>query len=230
MSIRVLLTTAALAATALPASAQLVYSNDFDAPAFVGGGATATWTGPGGLQGTDPAFAATYGRIWRTTDDVNATTLTLTNLPAHTAVDIDFTAIFLDSWDSLNGSPAPDFYEVYIDGNLKRRYTANNASGTSTSVGGATLVAQYVQFDVNYFYSDTVADFTPDAAYSFSHTGSTLTFAIKAGGSGWQGGNDEALGIDNIRITLTPVPEPATLALLAGGLGLIGAAVRRRVR
>lgn len=225
--IRALLATATLAAAALPASAQLVYSNDFDAPAFTAGGVGATWTGPGGLKSTIAPYTG-YGQFWSTDNAVQATSLTLTNLPAHTAIDIDFTAIFLDSWDSTNGSPAPDWYQVWIDGNLVGQYTYNNASGSVASIGGGSVVAQYVQFDTAIFYSDSVVDFSGDATYSFAHTASSITFQIKAGGNGWQGGADESLGIDNIRVVLTPVPEPGTWALLAAGLGIVGGIARRR--
>jgi hypothetical protein len=209
MSFRTLLAAAALATT-LPASAQLVYSNNFDVPATVLAGVTATWAGPGVLKNTIAPYTG-YGQIFSTDNSSTQTTLTLSNLPAHTAIDIDFTAMFLDSWDSVNGSPAPDWYEVYINGNLFAQYSYNNASGNVQQIGGGTLVAQFVQFDANQFFSDTVVDFSGDAAYNFAHSASSITFSIKAGGSGWQGGNDESLGIDNIRVVLTPVPEPATL-------------------
>jgi hypothetical protein len=36
------------------------------------------------------------------------------------------------------------------------------------------------------------------------------------------------VGIDNISVTVTPVPEPGTWALMIGGLALLGAAAKRR--
>jgi len=227
MLMRTVLAAAALVAV-LPAQAQLVYSNDFDNPAVVGGGASASWGGAGGLQATIGTFNAAYGNIWRSDSASQAVTLSLTNLPAHTAVTIGFTAAFLDSWDSSNGNPAPDWYEVYIDSVMVGQYTYNNASGGIASYGGATLVAQYVQFDANVFFTDSVVDFSTDPTYSFSHSAPTLTFSVKAGGAGWQGGLDEAIGIDNIRVVLTPVPEPGTWALLAAGLAIVAGVARRR--
>ena len=38
------------------------------------------------------------------------------------------------------------------------------------------------------------------------------------------------VGIDNVRFSVTPVPEPQTLAMLLAGLGIVAAATRRRKR
>jgi hypothetical protein len=46
--------------------------------------------------------------------------------------------------------------------------------------------------------------------------------------SGTAGNYARYVGLDNIAITITPVPEPETLALLIGGLALMGVVLRRR--
>lgn len=38
------------------------------------------------------------------------------------------------------------------------------------------------------------------------------------------------LGIDNVSLSVTPVPEPDTYAMLLSGLGLMGFVARRRTK
>ena len=73
---------------------------------------------------------------------------------------------------------------------------------------------------------------------SIPHSGSTLKVEWFADGAGWQGNTfenhptDETWAIDNVTVLLyatgTPIPKPATFALL--GLGLVGIAASRRRR
>ncbi|MEO5493569.1 MAG: PEPxxWA-CTERM sorting domain-containing protein, partial [Sphingomonas sp.] len=138
----------------------------------------------------------------------------------------------LDSWDSTNGSPAPDLLQVLIDGNVVANLTAANASGSITDPQGGTVIGLNVQADSHMFYSDTLVDFTGSSWATFAHTGSTLTIGFRAAGAGWQGGDDEAWGLDNFRVTAINatggVPEPATWAMMLVGFGAIGGALRSR--
>lgn len=58
------------------------------------------------------------------------------------------------------------------------------------------------------------------------------TLSFVAGGSGWQGGTDESLALDDIKVTGTvvAVPEPASLAPMLAGLGTVGLVGARRRR
>lgn len=228
MRLSSVLAAASLFAACQAALAGDVYFNDFDNTPTVASGVSASFSaGAGSIVPTSATYSA-YGNLLSSNSNTIKTELTLSNLPTHTMVDVSFLMAFLDSWDSTNGSPAPDYFELYIDGNVLDRYTYNNASGNVTYVGGGTVVAQYVQFDQHNFYSDTVVDMSTAPALSFAHTSSTLTIGFVAGGSGWQGSTDEEWGIDNLRVSVTPVPEPSTYAMMLAGLGMLGAVARRR--
>lgn len=68
-----------------------------------------------------------------------------------------------------------------------------------------------------------------DPAYTFAHSASTLTVNWLASGSGWQFLGDQGYAIDNLVVTLAPVPEPTSWALLGLGVaGLAACATRRR--
>jgi PEP-CTERM motif len=226
------LTAALTAALQAPAQAAVVYSNNFDSAAVVAGGVTANFTGAGALQATTATYTPTYGQIYRSNSSDVRTQITLSNLPTHNRVDLNFFMAFLDSWDSRNGSPSPDNLDLYIDGVLRASYTFNTASGTVRDFGGGTLLASDIQFDVNVFFADAIVDMAGDPGLDFAHTSSTLTVDWVASGNGWQGGNDEAYGLDNISIDLrttgVTVPEPGSLALVAASLGGLMLARRRK--
>ncbi len=222
----------AAALLAPSAHATLIYKNNFDSPVFVGGGASASFAaGAGGVVSSSAPYVGTYGNFFRSSSNSVFTALTLSGLPTHTGVDIGFLLAFLDSWDSRDGSCcAPDNVDLYIDGIKVADYTYNNALGSIKDIGGGTLIAEYVQFDGNTFYSDTIADLSSDPGLAFAHTGSTLTIGFIASGGGWQGGNDEAWGFDNLQVDLqgVTVPETSTYLLLLAGMAAAAMARRRR--
>lgn len=222
-----LLASSALMAASVQAQ---VYTNNFDSAPGGSLAANSAFTGTGGLGTTIGAYTG-FGRFYRGESASVATELLLTSLPTHTGVSMSYILGFMDSWDSRNGGCcSPDNLDVYIDGVKKFSYTYNNALGTIKDVGAGTVLYQYVQFDTNQFYSDTIADMGTDPGYTFAHSGSSLSVRWIASGAGWQGGGDEGYGLDNIRVELTGVvPEPSTYAMLALGLaGLAGMARRRR--
>lgn len=226
-----LLSAVALAALAGAAQATVVYSNNFDGSPSTSLGVTATVAGNGVNNATVGSYAATYGNILRSDGTV---TLTLSNLPVHTGVSLRYVLALLESWDSRDGGCcSPDNLDFSIDGTPVASYTYNNALGSIKDIGGGTLIAEYVQFDSVSGWSDTVADMSSDPLLSFAHSASSISFTWQATGAGWQGGTDEAFGLDNIVVDLRGVqtggnvPEPGTLALGAAAAAALLARRRR---
>ncbi|MFM5915892.1 MAG: PEPxxWA-CTERM sorting domain-containing protein [Chakrabartia godavariana] len=232
---RKILISALLVSAAMPAQAAVVYHYDFDAPAVFGAGISlSNVTGDtGDVRTADvgPWNAAGWsGRYYRNATAGNPATkteLTFTGLGAHNVVSMSFIVGLLDSWDSRNGNPSPDNLDIFIDGALVASLTAANASGSIFDYGGGTEVARCVQADGHQFYCDTLVDWSK----TFAHSGSTLKLGWQASGAGWQAGDDESWGVDNIKIdyfTRGGVPEPAAWAMMLAGFGITGAAMRKR--
>jgi hypothetical protein len=213
---------------ALPHS---LYYNNFDGTQTVGLGATFTYTPAG--AGITGSIIPPFGNFLRNRTS-GTTEFLFTNLPTHTHVDIGYLMMFLDSWDSRNGSCCtPDNLDLYVDDILVGRYTYNNALGSIKDIGGGTVIFEYVQYDDNSYYNDVVVDMSGDAALSFGHTGSSLKVGFVPSGVGFQYGTDESWGIDNLDITLggvtaRSVPEPGSLISIMLGLGGIASAIRRK--
>jgi len=223
---------AAFSAAQAQAADQLVLSVDYDNPTYFAPGVTGVGNVVGTFESTVNPVGGWAGKFYRTstTDTFEAT---LSGLGAHTGVSVKGIIAFLDSWDSTNGSPAPDELKFFFDDVLVATLTYNNASGSVKAIDGATLISEYGQFDTNNFYSDTLIDISTANFATFAHTGSTLKIGIQAGGAGWQGGTDEAWGIDAWSVTLTgvgtpAVPESSTWAMMIAGFGAVGFAMRRR--
>jgi hypothetical protein len=214
----------ALAVASSVASAQVVFNDSFEGPMPAG------ITGAGSIQGTQGYSGWGFGNgFLRNTDAGNplaaATTLTLTGLPAHTSISIDCLLAVIDSWDGTNGSPAPDFFNIAVDGNPVFQASFAHASGSGNYVAppGGQLVFN-TQLGFNGGYGDSAYDLSLEPTlHNIAHTGSTLTITFFASGAGWQGGDDESWGIDNLVVTL--VPTPGAAALLLAGAPL---AMRRR--
>lgn len=232
-----------VAAAALATSAQAVtlYANDFDNPVVTHAGVTGGIAGFGtegasaGAWNAD-GWAGNYASYRSTGNPSPFAGIQLANLASHTTISASFILGFLESWDSTNGACcSPDHLEIWIDGVQVADMTYNNAIGTVKDTDGGTVIHEYVQANGNTGFSDTLVDMSTAGFLTFAHTGSTLDLQFRASGAGWQGGLDEGFGLDSIVLTYdgarqTPpgIPEPSTWALLIGGFGLAGAALRRR--
>jgi uncharacterized protein (TIGR03382 family) len=205
---------AAVAALAGVASAQQVFSTNFEA------GAPAEFSGAGAVEGTQGYASYGFGQQFLLNNTLGSPSiLTLTNLPAHTAINIDLLLAAIDSWDSDNGNPAPDYFNISVDNVSVFQATFANTSG-SNSYGPLLVDNANLGFSS---YLDDAADLSAEPAlHNIPHTASTVVIQFYASGAGWQGGFDESWAIDNVAVSVVPAPGAAAVGLL----GL--AALRRR--
>src|SRR6185503_20929160 len=148
---------------ARPAQEVHTYSQGFEnLPPEISGTVTSenvAFTGFSALGAFDSYFDKIFARNSTTGNPVGALTLTLSNLPAHNQLGLDFLLAIIDSWEGSSGSGGPDFFNIELDGHLIFSHTF----GTTLAKPGDylpapnVLVSQYTNlgFDVN----------SPDAAF-----------------------------------------------------------------
>ena len=212
----------ALAAiAALPASAATVYSEDFES------GTAANFTG-GTVTGSQGYTDYGYGNNLLRMADGGSTgsTLTLNLGSGATNATLNLSLAIIDSWDNGNYCCGPDQFSVTVDGHQKFATVFDNylGQGANTDAG---LTTQFYGKNVGFNGGFNDAGYGLTLALGDLGAG-THTIQFTASGPGWQGGDDESLGIDNLSITATAVPEPASTTLLLAGLLGVGFMARRR--
>ncbi len=219
---------AALAAAA-SAHAQIVYTQNFEAP---GGGEwsnTTTSTTPIGARG----FLGEFGN--------ETVSLDLTGLPAHGQVTISFDLFAIRTWDGNGLTPGDEdrFIVSLGDGVTQTDALNTTFSNHETQVQAypdslaSTLThAPRTGADesntLGYTFSAVQRDTVYNLTFTVAHTSSSFSADFQAILN--QGIGDESWGLDNVTVTVSPVPEPGEYAAVFG-LGLVGvAAWRRRAR
>lgn len=206
------------------------YFNDFDGGLLVAPGVTASLggivttesvqgyagLGPGGNTfGGDFLRNTTGGDAGDPGPPGSATTLTLSGLPPHTSIDINFLLAIIDSWDgSLPGQPPPDgcdichpdVFTVTVDGNTVFAESFGFNGPTFMPPAGVLLI-EFTPLGFNPDFGDAAYDMSLNPTFDeIPHTSSTLTIEWFASGEGWQGATvefpDESWAIENVEIVL----------------------------
>jgi hypothetical protein len=210
-----------LVGVAAPARAITLYAQDFEA-------GSAGFSG-GAVEGSQGYSALGFGnQLYRNaTVPTAASVLTLNLAQGASGVTLSASLAIIDSWDNGNFCCGPDAFSVVLDGNTLFSVIFDNyLNGGPTPAPGLTSLSYGSNLGFNNFN---------DAEYSLllnlgDLQAGTHTIAFTASGPGWQGGDDESLGIDNILIEAAAVPEPAAAGLQALGLAGVLLAWRRRLR
>lgn len=108
--------------------------------------------------------------------------------------------------------------------------------GFGSSFANVTWVSAGSAFDVNSLVNtSTAAAVNGNAAGLSANLGGTIAADWAAGSTLWvrwndtnDVGNDHGLAIDNVKLTVSAVPEPESYALLLAGLAAVSFVARRR--
>ena len=207
-----------------PISPIQAYFNDFDGGETLADGVSGGFIQSGvieGVQGySSHGFAGNFIRNSKGGDPASETTLTLSNLPPHSSIDLNFLLAIIDSWDGEDTAASfdPDFLNIAIDGTLIfSEAFANSTNGTQSYLPpqGVQIVSQQeLGFrDLNADDNESAYNMGLDTQFdSIPHTASSLSIDFWASGAGWFGGNDESFAIEDIEVILNPVVSLDTAA------------------
>lgn len=195
---------------AATAAAQTVFATDFEAamPTELTAG-TATLTPVQGYAGLGPV-GHQFGGSFLRSETGNTVTLTLTGLPSHQTLHLDFLFAAIDSLDGTGTYPSGDYFKITVDGATVFRESFANAlpSQVQTYVPPAGVQLARHQ-DLGFsgpgsYYTDSAYDLGSDPFFaSIAHSASVATFTFVMEGPGIQPLGDESWAIDGLRVHLS---------------------------
>lgn len=169
------------------------------------GAGTLTATGGYALLGT---AGNTFGASFLRSPTASVVKVTLTDLPAHTALSIAFLFAAIDSLDGTGTYPAGDFFRVTLDGAAVFRHSFANAEASQIqdwlAPEGSVLARRT---DLGFqgpggYYTDSAYDMSLEPSFQkIPHTASSAVIEFTIEGEGVQTLDDESWAIDNVRIT-----------------------------
>lgn len=209
---------------ATTAPAEVVFFNDFESglpDAFAAPGAVVEPVQ--GFDGIGHEGREFGGSFLRYSDvSVQDTTLTLTDLPEHDRLRVDFLLALIDSWDGT------ELFEVRVDGQVLFSHSFQLAVGDSSSYdapSGALLSSgTNLGFSGGSYYDrDRAYDLSFEPALRYVvHSSDTATITWSLGATSgsaaqnWQGGSDESWAIDNVRVSTLTVTGRCSLPVTEG--------------
>lgn len=223
-----LLLTAAAVAIAAPASAGVVYSNNFDAEN--GGNTALNYNGFNGLDITggtvdlvrsgDFGIACAGGSgscvdLDGSTGDAGLTSSTDFGFNGGDLVELDFSYSGNQRGGAADAFRAAFLFNQFTSGTYGYRISGTTLFTSAFSGTGPT------GFDI--FGIGATNGFTDFTIFFTADNAGTTNFFFQ------DAGNDNiGVILDNVSLSVTAVPEPSTWAMLILGFGVVGAAARRR--
>jgi len=218
-----------LAAAALLPGAAIaqtpVLSTDFSTlPAEISPG-TALLEGVQGYAGLGPAGDQFGGTFLRSATG-NPVTITLTGLPPHNAIALDFLFAAIDSLDGTGAFPQGDFFAIRIDGNTFFRESFANATPSqiqSYVPPAGVELARHVDLGFTgpgSFYTDSAYWLGGDPQFQhIGHTDSSVTITLQVEGPGIQSLADESWAMDNLTISVFTIANPGSATAFGTSCG-----------
>jgi len=188
--------------------AQTVFSDTFTTPvihsSLSGSGTLESVQGFNDRGPTGNTFSGQFLRSVASGNPSSAITLTLTDLPPHVSLSLDFLLAIIDSWDG------DESFTVTVDGvEIFSETFRNTGNGQSFDYPAGSLIFRDEEagFNGTDLYREAGYDMgSLPALRDFPHTSSTATISWFVSGDGWEGGSEESWALDNLRVSVASAP------------------------